>query len=197
MFEFIQRFEKGYDTRVGSEGARLCGGQKQRIALARVFLRPKLVILDEATSALDAFSEEMVQQLIDRILAEEACCTVILIAHRLYTVVNTDSIAVMDEGKLVKQGTHGELLQLNGLYSAITYNTSKTPNETKPNAAAQTSQHRKNTVPCIVYSSSLVTTVNRTRGRPGGTRFVTDKFANERSKERRQGKVLLTYLPTP
>ena len=119
-FEFIQKLEKGYETRVGTGGSSLSGGQKQRIALARVFLRkPKLVVLDEATSALDAISEEKVQDSIDKLLAEEGC-TVILIAHRLSTVVKADHIAVMDEGKLVEQGTHEELLQLNGLYAALT-----------------------------------------------------------------------------
>jgi len=93
--EFIKNFPEGYSTRVGDHGVRLSGGQRQRLAIARVFLRkPKILLLDEATSSLDAESEAKVQEAIDRLIAEGGS-TVILVAHRLSTVVNAHQIVVV------------------------------------------------------------------------------------------------------
>mmetsp|Transcript_562 Transcript_562/g.641 ORF Transcript_562/g.641 Transcript_562/m.641 type:complete len:197 (+) Transcript_562:1201-1791(+) len=115
--DFIMSFPKGYDTVVGERGIRLSGGQKQRLALARAFLfDPMILLLDEATSALDSESEQMVQLAINNLMANR---TVILIAHRLSTVKNADTIAVVSEGKVVEQGSHKELLSSNGLYSKL------------------------------------------------------------------------------
>ncbi len=106
--EFIKEFPKGYDTVVGERGVRLSGGQIQRIALARAMLRwPEILILDEATSSLDTHSERLIQQAIDSIAKET---TVIIIAHRLSTVVNTDFIYVIKKGEIVEQGTYAELI---------------------------------------------------------------------------------------
>jgi len=117
--EFILEFDEGYETRVGERGVRLSGGQKQRIALARVFLRkPKLLFLDEATSALDAESEALVQEAIDKLISRGGC-TVILVAHRLSTVINADIIGVVHQGKIVERGTHDELLGQNGIYAQL------------------------------------------------------------------------------
>eukprot|EP01126_Amoeba_proteus_P067526 TRINITY_DN9992_c0_g1_i5.p1 TRINITY_DN9992_c0_g1~~TRINITY_DN9992_c0_g1_i5.p1 ORF type:complete len:356 (+),score=97.10 TRINITY_DN9992_c0_g1_i5:243-1310(+) len=117
--EFIMGFEEGYQTRVGERGTRLSGGQKQRVALARVFLRkPKLMLLDEATSALDAESESLVQEAIDRLITNGGC-TVILVAHRLSTVVNSDKICVVHKGRIVEQGTHSQLIMEGGIYSKL------------------------------------------------------------------------------
>ena len=119
--DFIMSFEDGYRTRVGERGIRLSGGQKQRIAIARVLLRkPKLLILDEATSALDTESEALVQESIDRMIRTLAGgCTVVVVAHRLSTVMNADTIAVLDRGRVVEQGTHDELLRADGLYATL------------------------------------------------------------------------------
>lgn len=109
-YDFIMSLEEGFQTKVGEKGVKLSGGQRQRIAIARAFLRkPKLLLLDESTSALDAESEGIVQEAIDRLIAKSEC-TVLLIAHRLSTVINSDKIAVVDAGRIVEEGTHNELL---------------------------------------------------------------------------------------
>lgn len=117
--EFILKFEDGYETKVGERGIRLSGGQKQRIALARVFLRkPKLLVLDEATSALDAESEHQVQEALDRLIAM-GNSTVLLIAHRLSTVMDADKIAVVNDGAIVETGKHAELVAQGGIYAKL------------------------------------------------------------------------------
>uniref|UniRef100_A0A6B2L9R1 ABC transporter domain-containing protein n=1 Tax=Arcella intermedia TaxID=1963864 RepID=A0A6B2L9R1_9EUKA len=117
--DFITEFDEGYETRVGEGGLRLSGGQKQRIALARVFLRkPKLLFLDEATSALDSESEAAVQEAIDTLISLGGC-TVVLVAHRLSTVINADLIGVVHEGRIVELGTHNELLKKKGIYEKL------------------------------------------------------------------------------
>ncbi|PIC16951.1 hypothetical protein B9Z55_023367 [Caenorhabditis nigoni] len=113
-YNFVSQMPNGLDTIVGERGAQLSGGQKQRIAIARAILRnPKLLLLDEATSALDSDSEKLVQNALDT--ASERLSTII-VAHRLSTIVNADSIAVLKLGKVVEQGSHEELLKLKGAY---------------------------------------------------------------------------------
>lgn len=110
----IMSFPKGYETMVGERGYRLSGGEKQRIAIARVLLKdPPVVILDEATSAMDTNSERIVQATLDAATANR---TTIAIAHRLSTVVNADLILVLDHGQIVEQGTHKDLLKKKGTY---------------------------------------------------------------------------------
>jgi len=114
-YEFI--LEKGFDALVGERGVRLSGGQKQRVAIARaLILNPKILILDEATSALDAHSEGEVQTAIDKAMENR---TVLVIAHRLSTVKKASKIVVIDNGQVVDQGTHEELLSKGGIYKKL------------------------------------------------------------------------------
>ena len=115
--EFVQRLPEGYDTSIGDRGTRLSGGQRQRIAIARAVVRdPQFLLFDEATSALDTESERIVQEAISDVLENR---TAIVVAHRLSTIVNADRILVFDEGNLVEQGSHTDLLAKNGVYAKL------------------------------------------------------------------------------
>jgi len=117
IHEFIMGLPDDYDTVVGERGYRLSGGEKQRIALARVILKdPRILVLDEATSHLDSESEALIQDALKRVMAER---TSIVIAHRLSTILAADLILVLDRGKVVEQGTHDELLRLDGVYAGL------------------------------------------------------------------------------
>lgn len=118
-YDFIMEFPNGFDTYVAGSGTSLSGGQKQRIAIARALIRnPSILILDEATSALDNESEHVVQQALDKLMLSKARTTIV-IAHRLSTIRNANKIVVLGEGKVLEEGTHDELIQKGGHYSAL------------------------------------------------------------------------------
>ena len=127
--QFIMDLPQRYDTIVGERGYRLSGGEKQRIALARVILKdPRILVLDEATSSLDSESESLIQDALKRVMAGR---TSIVIAHRLSTILAADLILVMDRGQIVERGTHAELLEHGGLYSQLyetQFNRDRVPN---------------------------------------------------------------------
>ena len=122
--EFVTHLDQRYETIIGENGASLSGGQKQRLAIARAVLKnPSILILDEATSALDTVSEHLVQQALDRLMEGK---TTVIIAHRLSTIKNADMIVVLNEGRIVQQGKHDDLLQQEGIYKEMYFSQKKT-----------------------------------------------------------------------
>lgn len=115
--DFVRKLPQGYDTMIGENGSKLSGGERQRISIARALLKNSpIVLLDEATASLDVENESQVQEALSNLLAGK---TVIVIAHRMRTVMNADKIVVLDEGRIVEQGSPAELLEQNGLFSRM------------------------------------------------------------------------------
>ena len=112
--DFINNLEKGYDEMIGENGVRLSGGEKQRLSIARAFLKKsKIILLDEATSSLDSETEEKIQKAIDKLTSNK---TTIVIAHRLSTILNSDNIYVLEKGRVVDSGNHESLLANSRVY---------------------------------------------------------------------------------
>lgn len=117
IHEVIAAMPKGYDTQVGERGYRLSGGEKQRLAIARIILKdPRILVLDEATSSLDSRSERLIKEALEPLLKTR---TSIVIAHRLSTILSADQILVMDSGRIVERGTHADLFAAGGFYAKI------------------------------------------------------------------------------
>ncbi|CAF3683937.1 unnamed protein product [Rotaria sordida] len=117
IHQFIEQLPQGYETKVGLKGSFLSGGEKQRIAIARVLIRrPKVLLLDEATSAMDSYNEQIVQEALEKVQREDPSRTSLIIAHRLSTIRSCDLICVLDRGHIVESGTHRELTQRYGAY---------------------------------------------------------------------------------
>jgi subfamily B ATP-binding cassette protein MsbA len=115
--EFIIQMEHGYQTNIGDQGNRLSGGQRQRLSIARAILKnPAILILDEATSALDTESERLVQDALTKLMKNR---TSIVIAHRLSTIQHADKIVVLQKGEITEQGTHAELVAMQGVYKRL------------------------------------------------------------------------------
>jgi ATP-binding cassette subfamily B protein len=115
--EFVSAMPEGYATRIGERGVTLSGGQRQRLAIARAILKDApILLLDEATSALDAENETLVQKALENIMKDR---TTLVIAHRLATVLSADRILVMDQGRIVEEGTHATLVGRDGLYARL------------------------------------------------------------------------------
>ncbi|MBQ1746963.1 MAG: ATP-binding cassette domain-containing protein, partial [Muribaculaceae bacterium] len=116
-YDFIMASEQGFDTNIGDRGCKLSGGQRQRISIARAILKnPPILILDEATSALDTESEHLVQDALDKLMRNR---TTLVIAHRLSTIKGADLICVMQDGRIIEQGTHDELTARQGAYKHL------------------------------------------------------------------------------
>lgn len=116
-YDFIMQLSEGFDTMIGEGGSNLSGGEKQRISIARAMLKgAPVILLDEATSSLDPENEAQIQQAISRLVQGR---TVIVIAHRLKTIVSADRILVLDQGRIVEEGNHEQLLDLKGLYAKL------------------------------------------------------------------------------
>ena len=117
VHDFIMSLPDGYQTMVGERGLKLSGGEKQRVAIARVILKaPKILVFDEATSALDTKTEREIQTSLAEVSADR---TTLVIAHRLSTIVEADEILVLDNGRIVERGHHAELLRRHGVYAAM------------------------------------------------------------------------------
>jgi ATP-binding cassette subfamily B protein len=115
--DFVTNLPDGYDTMVGERGVKLSGGQRQRVAIARAILQdPEILLLDEATSDVDTETELLIQKSLDRLTADR---TTLVIAHRLSTVKDADQIVVIEDGRVVERGTHGDLLAEDGLYANL------------------------------------------------------------------------------
>lgn len=191
---FIDKLPNGYDTMVGQRGAQLSGGQKQRIAIARAIIKnPRILLLDEATSALDVESERIVQEALNRIMLDR---TTLVVAHRLSTVRNADCISVVQQGKIVEQGPHDELvMNPDGAYSQlIRLQESKEEEEQKPERHVSDSRSKSRSL-SLKRSISRGSMGNSSRhsltlpiGMPGSVELLEGNDANWEEDEKEQAR---------
>ncbi|KAJ4892497.1 ABC transporter B family member 4 [Raphanus sativus] len=162
--KFVDKLPQGLDTMVGEHGTQLSGGQKQRIAVARAILKdPRILLLDEATSALDAESERVVQEALDRIMVNR---TTVVVAHRLSTVRNADTIAVIHQGKIVEKGSHTELLKdPEGAYSQLIRLQEEKKHEENP-----ADEHKMSSLESFKQSSFRKSSLGRSLSKGGSSR---------------------------
>lgn len=185
---FVLGLPDGYDTQVGDRGTQLSGGQKQRIALARAIIRdPRILLLDEPTSALDAESEAVVQQSIERLSVGR---TVVVIAHRLATVRNADTIAVLDRGAVVESGRHDDLVARGGPYAALVKlasDSGRSSSDDAPNPASKlpaggAPAYNSFTDDSGVYDDDILSSVSKSRYGGGARRTFPREEADVRAK---------------
>ncbi|XP_019439667.1 PREDICTED: ABC transporter B family member 9-like [Lupinus angustifolius] len=183
--KFIDKLPQGIDTMVGGNGTSLSGGQKQRIAIARAILKnPRILLLDEATSALDAESERIVQEALEQVMSNR---TTVVVAHRLTTIRNANTIAVVHQGKIVEKGTHDELIKdVDGAYSQLI--------RLQEGAKDNERQH-KYEVDKTNNSFNLDSNTHMSRSSPQRTSFV--RSISQSSSGRRQSLSLSFGLPYP
>ncbi|CAM0871626.1 unnamed protein product [Alopecurus aequalis] len=180
---FILGLPDGYDTQVGDRGTQMSGGQKQRIALARAIIRePRILLLDEPTSALDAESEAVVQQSIDRLSVGR---TVLVIAHRLATVRNADTIAVLDRGAVVESGRHAELMARAGPYAGLVKLASDS-GRAEPNAAPGTPGNPRG-AGYNSFTDNSGYDVSVSKSRYGGIRTINEEEAETKDAHGSKG----------
>lgn len=164
---FISDLPNGYDTVVGERGGLLSGGQKQRVAIARsIVSKPRILLLDEATSALDPHSEEVVQQALDKVSKGR---TTITIAHKLATIRNADNIVVMNQGRIVEQGSHELLLDANGAYARLVHaqdlSVTKSDSESETLDSTNEDTHKDSVIESVEPTKTLTRYSTTTRER--------------------------------
>ncbi|KAE8360982.1 P-loop containing nucleoside triphosphate hydrolase protein [Aspergillus caelatus] len=183
---FIERLKDGFGTLVGSKGNLISGGQKQRISLARALVKdPRILILDEATASLDSATEARIQEALDNVAIGR---TVITIAHRLSTIKNADNIIVMRQGKLVEQGTHQQLLEVNGAYAELVRLQNLNVHGGQDDEETEVSSARSNSlVPVIsekagaLETSSVVDAIDEEKTKPAETAEPDSAVEEKRS----------------
>ena len=195
--KIVERLPEGINTIVGAGGGQLSGGEKQRIALARAFVKdPKILILDEATSALDRKNEKEVQEAIDDFKNGDHNITTIIIAHRLSTIINSDKIIVLDQGKVVEEGSHQKLLSdyPDGLYASLVKTQQQVEDDEEDNANVWDVTSKKSSL--VAKKSSFI---DRVKGKKAEADELDTKAQKEKEelyqiiKKRGYFKRLLSY----